>query len=354
MEWRAPAVIGQVCRLWRQIVLNAPRVWAYIEIDHEKRPSIGELRSWLRRSGTASLHTRVYRDFTFDTDINKRALYDILSEYHSRIASLRMSILGTPTLFMGRVFPCMRLLDIEHWDWKRHSIPLAQWGPIPRLQSLRLSATEFPVVPLDDFPPLEELTLHRTHCNSFLRHSPSLTTLMLHDIVLGDVDSIPVTFPSLTFLSLNNVYGLKPHIHTPYLAGYHEGGFTSTPNEIFPSPLLSLVEYGVSSTLCHGSDLTEWHRSFPNVLRLSLRSHPSILIPLLDSLSGHPHLLPGLQKISVGQENESLNEEHQEIMMSLVRVRSEASHMDVALYFEMGWRFHIPLFFGSVSHDLIK
>jgi len=334
MEWRAPAVVGQACRFWRQIVLNAPRVWAYLELGREKRPSIGELQSWLHRSGTASLHIRVYQDFTFDEDTKKRTLYDILSESHARIASLRMSILGKPTFFMGRAFPCMRLLDIEHWDWMRDSRRTsAQWGPIPRLRSFRLSAADPLVAPLDGLPPLEKLALHGTHCNTLLLHSPSLTTLMLDNVVLVDVVSSPVAFPSLTFLSLYNVRGMKPHIHTPYLARYHEGGCTVTPRETFPSPLLSLVEYGVSSTLCRDSDLPEWHRSFPNVLRLSLRSHPSVLVPLLDSLSSHPHILPALQKISVGQWYESLNEEHQDIMKSLVRVRSEACHMDVALYF---------------------
>ena len=351
LEWRAPATDGRVCHLWRQIVLNTPRAWAYLEIRYKKPPNFWNLLMWLDRSRTAPLHIRVDRNFTLNKPINDQSLYDLLSQYHTRIASLRMDI-GDLGFFKGRDFPCMRLLDVARWNAMSYSLPPAQWGAMPELQSLRLGRTDSVVGLMDGIAPLKTLALHIPKFTSLSRHSPSLVALMLRSVSLGDTISSSLDFPSLTHLSLYRVGGLKPHINAPCLAIYHEG--RCTVSESFSAPVPSLVEYGVRGLHPQYSDPTKWHCSFPNILRLSIRADPPLLISFLDSLSSHPHPMPALQMISVGSMRmwgAELLAEYQGIMGTLVRVRSERCLLDIGLYFEMGRPSHIPMFFGNVSNS---
>ena len=345
VEWRAPAIDGRVCRLWRQIVLNTPRAWSHLEIYSCNPPSVGELRLWLHRSGTAPLYIRVDQDFALTGDSKKWTSYNILSAYHARIASLRM-LVGKLSFFEKRGFPCMRTLDVKRWSLTdSYSLPV-QWGSLIELQTLRMGDT---TVPLSWGVPL---IMDVLWCTSLLRQSPSLTTLMLDCVSFDGV--VPVAFPSLTYLSLFNVTGLKPYINAPFLATYHEDGHISGQAESFSAPLLSLVEYGVYFLQSGTSAPTEWHLSFPNVIRVSIRAAPLVLESFLAALSRQPQLLPALQAISVGWRNKVFKKKDQTSMEILVRSRSKACHVGVALYFETGPPFHIPLFFGHVSHCSIR
>ncbi len=120
---------------------------------------------------------------------------------------------------------------------------------------------------------------------------------MLDDVILRDSMSAPVALPSLIYLSLYDVDGLKPHINAPCLITYHEGG--RTVKESFSAPLPSLIEYGVHDLRAINFHLAEWHLFFPNILRLSVRAHQDVLLSCLDSLANQPHLLPALREISV-------------------------------------------------------
>ena len=174
---------------------------------------------------------------------------------------------------------------------------------------------------------------------------------MLDSVSFEDAISGPVAFPSLIYLSLHNVKGLKHYISAPCLVTYHEGG--RTVSESFYTPWLSLVEYGVYNPCISNADPAEWHLYFPNILRLSLRAGPPLLVSILESLAKQPHSLPALRTISVGpmhmhQEN-PIPKKAQETMESLVLVRSEASHMDVVLCFQTDPPSEMPIFFGDVS-----
>ena len=125
LEWEAPTIDGRVCRLWRRIVLNTPRAWAYLEIRNDSVPSMDEVRLRLHRSNPAPLHI----DICVGQDAS-RSLYDLFNDHHTRIASLRMRY-GSQSFFEGRDFPRMRLLEVAHWCPVR-------WGSMPELQSLLL------------------------------------------------------------------------------------------------------------------------------------------------------------------------------------------------------------------------
>ena len=347
LEWRAPAIDGKVCRCWREIVLNTPRAWSYLEISHNRPPTIPNLLLWLGRSCTAPLHIRVGTNFTLD---KHRTGFSLLRDYHTRIASLRMMV-GNLFVFDGRDFPCLRLLDIKSWPLNAPSSSPFRWGAMPTLQSLRTCHMPHVETLLDGVAPLKTLVLHENKCIPLLRHSVTLVTLMLYGVSFGD--SIPgsVDFPSLTYLSLYNVSGLKPHINAPHLVTYH--GSRYSVRESFPAPVPSLVEYGVWH-LPHGwGDPSEWYRAFPNIVRLSIRASRKVLISLLGALSGQPHSLPALRTISVGPAWISwitFSEADRKTMESLVRARNDACSVDVALHFEMGRPFHTPIFFADVRY----
>ena len=355
-EWSAPAIDGQVCRFWRRFVLATPRAWRYLEIPQygHKQPSIMELRSWLKRSGTVSLHIRVCMDMC--------TVYDLLSSCHTRIASLRMDT-ATPSFFEGLEFPCLRLLDITEWYPLDGYSTTIHFRSSPELRFLRIGhiwppASKDPhfkhsVVALNDLTSLETLVLGRTTCTSLTKHSLSLTTLMLVAVSFGDKIPSPVDFPSLTYLSLSKVSGLKSHINAPCLATYHEGA--DTIHESFSTPLPSVVEYGLYDPDLGHSDPTKWHSSFPNISRLAIRATPHVLITLLDTLSTHRSLL-ALRAISVGSVRKSiqLTKDEKRTVERLVGARSDAYHMNIALYFEEAPPFQIPIRFGVVSHRTIR
>ena len=344
LEWRAPAIDGRVCRIWRQIVLNTPRAWVYLEINDGGAATIQELREWLSRSGSAPLHIRVNDGISFDEILDEQTLY-VLRGYHTRIASLRLST-GDPSFFDKRDFPCLRLLEILDWYSLDYPPLPVQWDLMLGLRSLRLAATgDFPLQ-CSELTQLEMLTLHSACLTSLPQHSQSLTTLMLDNVFVGDGFVSPMAFPSLTYLSLFGVIGLKAYINAPCLVTFHEG--LGDIFEPLSSPVASLVEYGA---FCPGNT-AEWHRSFPNLLRLSIRAGPRVLISFLRSLSSDPHSLPALQMITAKNPNTSFTEKKQAIMQALVQVRRETYQMDLTLYFETEPPFRIPLFFGEVRNCL--
>jgi hypothetical protein len=170
---------------------------------------------------------------------------------------------------------------------------------------------------------------------------------MLHDVVIDPI-SDPVTFPSLIYLSLCDVIGLKPHVNAPSLITYHEGGHSI--HETFSAALPSLIEYGAYDLDDNTSQLAEWHIQFPNISRLALRAEHDVLLSWFESLANEPHSLPALQEISVDETyGMAFPESIQTTMKRLVQARSKSCGMDVALYFEAWPVFRIPIFFGAVS-----
>jgi hypothetical protein len=345
LEWKAPAIDGRVCRRWRQIVLNTPRAWIYLEISDKMLPRIRELREWLDRSGSAPLHIRVDNKPTpFDYDLYERSLHGMLNEYHTRLASLRLPA-SNPLFFMGRDFPCLQLLDVVRWDSGGSPECPVRWDSMPALRSLRLASTEDFPLQWSGLPPLEALTLYGAELTSLPQHSQSLTTLMLESVSAWGISS-PITFPSLTYLSLNNVTGLKPYIDAPCLATYHEWWF----QESFSSPVPSLVEYGVFYPPTDDANPARWHHSFPNMTRLSIRAPPLTLVSFFRSLSHNPQSLPAVQTICAIAEPVEFTEEDQEIIKDLVRVREEACQTHAIVYFETEKPREIPIYFAEVSH----
>ena len=350
LEWEAPTIDGLVCRFWGEIVLNTPRVWAYFNFTGSNQPSTKKLHLRLHRSGTAPLYIGIRDEGQQFID---RSVCDPFCDYHTRIASLRIPY-GDDNFFERRDFPYLRVLDIAHWTCRS----LIEWGSMPELQSLRLNGNTTFVMQLSEFAPLKMLTLSYCPCTSILYHSQSLTTLMLHHVLLKDAIPGPVIFPSLTYLSVWGTRGLKPHINAPSLVTYHEDG--DFRNETFSIPLPSLVEYGIYRPHL---DPAKWHLPFPNILRLAIRAGQRMLLSFFAILANQPHILPALQTVSVGGTkgqgrlgigSYQISKRARKGIESLVLVRNEARNVKVVLCFETEAPLQIPMFFGGVSDSSIK
>ena len=170
-----------------------------------------------------------------------------------------------------------------------------------------------------------------------------------------DATSGPLSFPSLTYLSLFGVRGLKARVIAPRLVTYHEGGTlaSESSNIILPS----LVEYGVYYPHASDSDPTKLNLSFPNIQRLAIRAEELVLLSFFTSLANQPHLLPALQTISAGGRRDrthQITEGVQAKIRSLVLVRNEASAVNIVLYLETTASVRIPIVFGLVSDFSIE
>ena len=343
LEWKAPTIDGKVCRVWRRIVLNTPRAWAYLRVPKFYAPSMRELRLRLHRSRTAPLHI----DIRAAREDLWRRLYGLFSDHRTRITSLRMQY-GSQSFFEGQDFPSMRLLDVANW----YSV---RWGSMYKLQSLRLSAPMMTMVPLSELAPLEMLALSRVKCTSVPRHSQSLTTLMLSNVYLLDAIFGPVNFPCLIYLSLLGVRGLKPHVNAPRLVTYHEEGRMA--GESFNLSIPSLVEYGIYGPTASSSDPAAWHLSFPNIQRLAIRADDLELLSFFTSLANEPYSLPALQMISAGRMRWGtypIAKGVLEQIESLVLMRNEARNGNIVLCIETVVPSKIPIFFGAVSDLSVK
>jgi hypothetical protein len=353
LEWRAPAIDGQVCRFWRQTVIGHPRAWCYIEIGNRASPTTSDVQLWLSRSRAAPL----YIDFKRGHYLDKLA--DLLRDHTIRIKSLRM-FRAPYSLLAHHAFPQLEDLDVRRWSWQASDRLMTPdspwtWDPMPNLQTLRIHCIELSTESLTGLPPLQVLSAYNSSCTSLIKNSHNtLTRLMLDDIRFEESGSSVIDFPSLTYLSLFEVMNLKPRMAPLSLRTYHEGG--STAGGPFPMVLPSVVEYGVYDHPTNFPEPTELNRVFPNLLRLSVRADSSSLPSILKSIANEPNCLPMLEAIAIGSFSKTspIPDTGLQEMEQLFSTRRTSNNTNIALLIEKEGSFHVPLFFGEVRCRLSR
>jgi hypothetical protein len=335
MDWRAPVIDGQVCRLWRQIILCSPRAWAHLEIGTQLSLTPSKLCQWLDRSGTAPLHLKVF--------IDTQGIEKVLDQHHKRIKSLTVCEDSCPFL-EDRSFPILQSLNLDHC----HTPYWNNGGGMPALRSLQACYGYSDTLPLNNFSSLRILVLHNVkHWDRFIQNSyHSLTSLLLESLEFHNASEL-LEFPSLRFLSLLRVHNLKPRMNVPALTTYHEG--YEMGEESFPNSLPLLTEYGVLQGYKYPPfTVTSLHECYPNLSRLSIRVCPSFVKPFLQSLVGQPTALPMLRILAVedGYSGEKFSREDKHSMINDVLVRNMASGVKMELCFDGSFR--VPLYFGMV------
>jgi len=62
-DWKAPLKLQGVCRLWRNILLDTPVAWSFINLDEEdEEPDPDIISKFLERSRNASMHIHVFHE----------------------------------------------------------------------------------------------------------------------------------------------------------------------------------------------------------------------------------------------------------------------------------------------------
>jgi len=60
-HWKAPLKLQSVCRLWRNILLDTPAAWSFIDVHKDKKvPDSGLVSIFLERSGNVSMHIYIH------------------------------------------------------------------------------------------------------------------------------------------------------------------------------------------------------------------------------------------------------------------------------------------------------
>ena len=269
---------------------------------------------------------------------------EVLDPHCKRIKS--MVLRGNVTLLENRSFPIVQSLTIKA---EYMNPPLIRWGAccaMPELRSLRARYISVDALPLNIFPLLRVLALHRVNnCDSIIRNtSHSLTSLMIGHISLN-YSSESLEFPSLRILSLFEVKNFKHRINVPALTTYHEAGRTE--EESFPMSLPFLIEYGICRTDYESFlNVTKLHQCYPNIYRLSIYAHPSAVKPFLHSLSGQPTALPRLRILAVETLDTKYSGWDKDSMINDVFVRNLASSVKMELCFD--GKVRVPLYSAYV------
>jgi hypothetical protein len=332
LEWRAPVIDGQVCRLWRQTILRSPRAWAHLEIK-EHKPAPSELREWLDRSGTSPLHIKVTRCTP--------GIEEVLDQYCKRLELL--AVYGDSYSFLeNRSFPILQSLILDNCHTRNWIIG----GSMPALRSLQARYDYLDILPLNHFPPLRFLALYNIkNWEHFIRNSyHSLTSLLLEDLRFQNA-SESLAFPSLRFLSLSRVHNLKPRMNVPALTTYHEG--CEMEEEPFSMSLPLLTEYGIIRWYKNSLfTVTNLHECYPHISRLSIRAVPFFVKPFIQSLVRQPTALPRLRILVVGTISPVVeySKEDKRSMMNDIHVRNMASGVKMELCFDGSSR--LPLYFA--------
>lgn len=233
---RAPFVLGGVCRLWRQSMLDTPRVWSLVHWNRIKLEAVPVI---LARGGSWPIHLTIAEKLDGE-------FIDALTQAPERVTCLTISspwqtsiiLKGFPNLtklvFTGRPIP----ID--------NSTILLDAARFPKLRSLSAGSLldsrfnpPFPTI----FPPIEELSIEtatRGVATEIIKKlAPGLTRLCFFGSGLTPgphgFDPDPPTelnFPKLLHLSLVDAWsedGLWPFIaQTPVLQSYAENHHISS------------------------------------------------------------------------------------------------------------------------------
>ena len=92
----APLLLGQVCRLWREVSRTTPMLWSVLRMIETYQPELFErLVQWLERSGDCSLDLKCDVDLTEDPSEQESTIaWDMIIDCSSRIEHLDTEFVG--------------------------------------------------------------------------------------------------------------------------------------------------------------------------------------------------------------------------------------------------------------------
>ncbi|KIM30846.1 hypothetical protein M408DRAFT_21669 [Serendipita vermifera MAFF 305830] len=315
-DWKAPKVLGIVCRHWREVLLNTPRAWACIHIGPRSTyVPLNILSLWLSRCGACKLHASFSTSTKADmAEVVCRhgANLQCLSLFHHfhclrhDFPQLQELRLGPEKLLFGsapELAPELTPLA-EKKEGENESSTILSLKRFPKLVCLHLHSPALEV--MEDiahealFPALRELHIHTygSQWHRIIRNcAQSLITLAVEVSRLSekwaieDLMETPIELPNLQNLHyiFNAFWYLDPpKLETPNLQAYYQVG--GTPMLVHPQASLA------SHIFLKQPQSVHWTK-FSSMTHLQITDVPHRITQLLEELQVTPQLCPLLTSV---------------------------------------------------------
>ncbi|KAF7331332.1 F-box domain-containing protein [Mycena kentingensis (nom. inval.)] len=333
-----PLLVAQICRFWRNMALNTPRLWASMNVSIPRAPPgghsakvsassspamLGMVSLWLQRSGTVPLSitlSAVPGDIHFRVP---RDLQQLLVSNAARWRSLRVPLyynvatIHRLAALTGAQLPQLQELSAYHMDAGSWNDPSAGWGlgGAPNLRSLTFRGHMAALSAVCAWAQL--LKLHLVLCSGDISSTMNgLFVLPLHILegcpLLEDLCFewngpaahvvLPETPTTLTLLKLSRLamHGIPSYILTSLskrVDWHNVEAVAITFPRYAPSPLdytwnvTSVIRVGITSLQLSGSHvrtdtLLEILDALPMIVELSLGQEPDQQPQMTTSLLG--------------------------------------------------------------------
>jgi len=200
---KAPLLLAQICRQWRQIALDTPALWRSLRCTDETPVEL--FRLWLSRSGSLPLDLSLSCPAASHADALVEA--SLLHSHHWQDVRLELPVASFQKLdFRHTSVPMLRTISLEKIFWTPNEPAVVVIPNAPSLREAHLSI--FPDVNVDiPWRQMTSLTLHPRmdfmECISLLRGCAELVNLSVYTI--GSAVDHPdlITLNSLESLTCN-------------------------------------------------------------------------------------------------------------------------------------------------------
>ncbi|KAJ7257136.1 hypothetical protein C8J57DRAFT_1517176 [Mycena rebaudengoi] len=140
----SPTLLGQICRIWREIAFDTPRLWRAIEIDLSEEGSmldaqLDALTTWLSRSKNCPLSLSFEIEDDFESPIIPR-FTAALSSQSARWEHINLSIPFDDLHWLDRPFPLLRDLTLAANNYAVAADPTTLFQDTPALKSVVLTS----------------------------------------------------------------------------------------------------------------------------------------------------------------------------------------------------------------------
>jgi hypothetical protein len=314
-DWKAPLVLGAVCRRWRNVLIDTPRAWASIQITPSCRLPHHELLDlWLSRCGALKIDVSLRPQTSSQT-------VEVVSRYARNLRCL--SFFGNAGHLQGQYTQLEELrlgpefINLYQNFFPHHGKMVSENGGEPQADGEDRSPHAFPklvslhlhtpspgimeaIAHNSLFPSLQKLHIHASgdHWLRIIQCCADLLTALTIEKKGDVVDTAPrdgfdkpILLPQLQDLHFVRVDTTShwPSFQTPNLKYYHEH------NGVGVSPIHRDVST-VTSLLLHNPEIVEWS-NFPSLTHLRIRDEAQAILQEITVLMSDESLCPKLHSV---------------------------------------------------------
>ncbi|KAF7332456.1 F-box domain-containing protein [Mycena kentingensis (nom. inval.)] len=372
----APLLLLRVCRAWRDIALQTPRLWRVFKLAvssldaHRRLPRLAELMdAWFTRARSCGLFVQLWDE---GKHLLPSASFDVLRKHAENILELDITGFFVQKQVPDAPFDFSRLRVLEFTPDSAGEVGI--FSAAPQLRSVSLNAVPLdslglPWTQLSRFSAEQYSTINCFEALCRLEHADICEFQILSEAGEDDIDDLLPTnlvLPNLidlalqhprSFLGVFTSLSLLDRIETPSLKSCEIVGIGDAQRDVLSSFLQqasSLKDLCLYCTIGRGPNVFQSPEIFAplKIEELTLRDASTTCAILFFDLLGNPGFLPTLQGIAfsgyhrpdavpefIGAVSEALELREQRRGANVVRLRVATI---VCSAMEMGVRYDIP------------